>query len=125
MTSPKKILVVDDDAGARLLVEKILRSQQYDVIFAEDGLEALVKIKQERPDLVVLDVMMPEINGYDVCYQLRFNKDFERLPIILLTVRDQELDSMISDRVNIEYIPKPLNSVHLVKKVEELLKAKS
>ena len=117
----EKILVVDDDQSTIKIVESILTSQGYSILVAGDGLDALVKIKKEQPVLVVLDVMMPEINGYDVCYQLRFNKDFERIPILLLTVRQQEIDESIAKRVNIEYLHKPVNAKKLLEKVEYLL----
>ncbi|HBR14553.1 MAG TPA: two-component system response regulator [Candidatus Omnitrophica bacterium] len=117
----KKVLVVDDDHATLLLVKRALALKGYNVICASDGLDALVQIKKEKPDLVILDVMMPEINGYDVCYQLRFNKDFEQVPIILLTNRDQELDDSLSQRLNIEYLSKPFDTQVLLKKVETFL----
>ena len=97
---PEKILIVDDDPTSIKLVESILVKSNYETISAVDGLDALVKIKSENPDLVVLDIMMPEINGYDVCFQLRFNDEFKKLPIILLTKRERELDDKISQKVN-------------------------
>jgi len=119
-----KILIVDDDPSTVKLVEGLLRAKKYRTISAEDGLDALIKIKTEHPDLVVLDIMMPEINGYDVCYQLRFNDEFEKLPIILLTKRRKELDDLISKRANIEYVPKPLKSNLLLSKIKSLLAGK-
>ena len=116
-----KILVVDDDPATVKLVKEILLKNNYGVISAVDGLEALVKIKTEHPDLIVLDIVMPEINGYDVCYQLRFNDEFEKLPIILLTKREKELNEEISEKVNIEYIPKPLDTSLLLTKIKSLL----
>lgn len=117
----KKILTVDDDPTVTKLVGSILTANGYEVISASDGLEALAKIKKEQPDLVVLDVVMPEINGYDVCYQLRFNKDFEKVPIILLTSREQELDHTLAERSNIEYLQKPVHAKSFLQKVEQLL----
>ena len=118
----KKILVVDDEPATRKLVSELLKKQQYEVITANDGLDALNSIKKNHPDLVVLDIMMPEMNGYDVCYELRFNKQFEQLPIILLTKRSKELDDSIGKRVNIEYMSKPINTKLLLEKIESLLK---
>ena len=116
-----KILVVDDDPGNLRIVSAIVKFKGYEVLTAQDGLEALAKIKKEKPHLVVLDVMMPEINGYDVCYHLRFNKDFEKIPIILVTVRERELDESIGKRVNIDYIHKPVDSKVLIAKMDALL----
>ncbi len=117
----QKILIVDDDPVIVRLVEGILIANWYAVESAIDGLDALAKMKKIDPDLVVLDVMMPEINGYDVCYQLRFNKDFKKIPIVLLTYRKQELDSKIGDRTNIAYVPKPLDSGLLLREIANLL----
>ena len=117
----KKILVVDDDLGIVRLVGNLLKNHGYEVCSAMDGLEALVKIKEEKPDLVVLDIMMPEVNGYDVCYQLRFNEEFEHIPIVLLTARRQELDDDLGKKADIEYLSKPVDSKLLFEKIEALL----
>lgn len=120
----KKILVVDDDPVVIKLVETMLKNRGFDVDTAVDGLDALAKIKTSDPALIILDVMMPEINGYDVCYQLRFNDDFKRIPIILLTSRARELDKKISDRSNISYISKPVDANLILKEIEVLLDGK-
>jgi len=117
----EKILVVDDDPASVRLVEGILKNENYNVSSAQDGLDALVKIKNENPQLVVLDVMLPEINGYDICYQLRFNKEFEKIPIVLMTSREQEMDNAIGKRVNIDYVHKPVDSKLLIDKIRLLL----
>ena len=100
----KRILLVDDDPLVIKIVQKIIASTDYEADFCEDGLSALVKLKKNPLDLVILDVMMPEINGYDVCYQLRFNEEYEHVPIILLTVRDKELPEDLSQASDIAYI---------------------
>lgn len=117
----KKVLVVDDDPVVIRMVKSFLTTHGFDVVWAADGLDALVKIKKEKPQLVILDIMMPEVNGYDVCFQLRFNPDFERIPIVILTVREKELDDTISKRVNIEYVQKPVDLQVLSEKVKSLL----
>ncbi|MFT5169503.1 MAG: two-component system sensor histidine kinase/response regulator [Lysobacterales bacterium] len=117
----KKILLVDDDPIVVKIIMKLLVNNNYDIDLAKDGLDALVMIKENPPDLVILDVMMPEVNGYDVCYQLRFNDDYKKVPIILLTVRDRELVGDISERVDIEYIQKPIDIKVMSEKIELLL----
>ena len=117
-----KILIVDDDPSTLKLIEGILLVEGYETLRAVDGLDALVKIKTENPDLVVLDIMIPEINGYDVCYQLRFNDEFKKLPIILMTKRKKELDDDIGRKVNIDYVPKPVDPKLLLGKIDQLLK---
>lgn len=119
-----KIMIVDDDPVVIRLVGSILKTAGYSITSARDGLEALVKIKAEKPDLVILDIMMPEINGYDVCYQLRFNADYERVPILLLTAREKELEDNVALRANIEYLLKPADPELLLDKVSYLLSLK-
>ena len=117
----KKILLVDDDPLVIKIITKLLKGSDYMIEVAEDGLDALSRIKSMDPDLVILDVMMPEINGYDVCYQLRFNDEFKKVPIILLTVRENELSGDISERTAIEYVQKPIDVKILNEKIEMLL----
>lgn len=116
-----KILVVDDDPVTLKFLESILRQNGYEVSTAVDGLDALAKVKNDVPDLVVLDVMMPEINGYDVCYQVRFNDDFAKMPILLTTSRENELPPEIGEQLNIDYLQKPVNTELFLSKVRTLL----
>lgn len=119
--SNKKILIVDDEPINIQLVENILKDKDYDLVSADNGLDAMVMIKEEKPDLIVLDIMIPEINGYDICHQLRFNSEYDQIPILLYTCRDQELMAEIGSRVNIDYIQKPIDERVFVEKVENLL----
>ncbi len=114
-------MIVDDEPATLKLLQSILSSEDYEVVSATNGLDALVEIQHQHPDLVVLDIMMPEINGYDVCFQLRFNEKYEQIPIILLTKREQEIDDKISQRINIEYVPKPIDTSLLLDKIKFLL----
>jgi DNA-binding response OmpR family regulator len=117
----KKILVVDDDPVVLKLVQSILKANGYETDSATDGLDALVKLKKTPPDLVILDIIMPEVNGYDVCCELRFNKEFVQIPILILTETEQEIDDSIGKRVNIEYLHKPVVSSEVLDKVKYLL----
>lgn len=117
----KKILIVEDDRVAARLAEELLSKSGYQVQTVYDGIDALVEIKKTKFDLIVLDVMLPEMNGYDVCYQLRFNDEFEKTPILLLTGRDSELTDGLGERSNISYIQKPINKEIFLKMVEEIL----
>ncbi len=117
----KRILIVDDDPVVLHLVESMLKANGYEVDKAADGLDALVKIKQEPPDIVILDIIMPEINGYDVCCELRFNKEFMQIPILILTETEQEIEDSIGKRVNIEYLKKPVVVNLLLDKIKYLL----
>ncbi|MBU0469608.1 MAG: response regulator [Candidatus Omnitrophica bacterium] len=118
----KKILIVDDDVVIVRLVESFLLSKGFNVISESDGLSAMTTIKKENPDLIILDVILPEINGYDICYVLRFEDKFEHVPIILISERDKEIDEEIFEKTDIEYLQKPINTEILLEKIKHLLK---
>ena len=117
----KKILVVDDDPVVVKLVSELLKTRGFEVLTAADGIDCMVLVKNQRPDLIVLDIMMPEVNGYDVCHNIKFNKDYKEIPILLLTVRDQELDPRIGQMMGIEYMHKPLDREDMFRKINHLL----
>lgn len=117
----RKILVVDDDPTIQKLVSSILSAEGYEVSIAKDGIDAMVLLRKEKPDLLVLDIMMPEFNGYDVCHAIKFDKDLKDLPIIILTQREKELDSRLSALMGIEYFQKPVPVKELLAKVAQML----
>jgi CheY-like chemotaxis protein len=121
-TAPKKILVVDDDKAVITLLESLLSGQGYKVSAANDGLDAMVQVRNNVPDLIILDIMMPELNGYDVCGNLKFDERFKHIPIIVLTSREQELAPGISQLMGIDYMPKPIDSKILLEKIQTVLK---
>ena len=121
-TAPKKILVVDDDKAVITLLESLLSSQGYKVSAANDGLDAMVQVRNNIPDLIILDIMMPELNGYDVCSNLKFDERFKHIPIIVLTSREQELTPRISRLMGISYMHKPIDSKILLEKIQNILK---
>ena len=82
---PKKILIVDDDPDLVEAVTMILESKKYDVVAAYGGIEGLDKAKTEKPDLIVLDVMMPDKDGYAVCKELKADPQLNKIPVLLLT----------------------------------------
>ena len=118
----KKVLVVDDDPMVIKMLEKILSNQGFEVAVASDGLEAMVQVKKHHPQLIVLDIMMPEINGYDVCRNLKFDSPYKDIPILLLTSRDQEIDPRIGQMMGINYLQKPLNREAFLAKIGQILK---
>jgi DNA-binding response OmpR family regulator len=118
----KKILVVDDDPTIIKLLEGLLKQNGYDVSTATDGLDAMAQVKKATPDLIILDIMMPEINGYEVCSHLKFDDRYKDIPIIIFTARDQELDPRVSRMMGIEYMQKPLNRDFLMSTIEKILK---
>lgn len=116
------ILVVDDDADIRDLVGFKLELSGYEVRSVGDGPSALAAVDEGLPDLVVLDVMMPGMSGYDVCRQLREKPATRHLPIIMLTARaqDRDVDTGFSSGAD-DYVVKPFNPQELVRRVSALL----
>ncbi len=122
MSDKKKILVADDDPTVVKFLESILLGKGYEVVKAKDGLEAMVQVKDHKPQLIVLDIMMPEINGYDVCRNLKFDSPYKDIPVLLLTSRDQEIDPRIGQMMGISYLQKPVNREAFLTKIDQLLK---
>jgi len=88
----KKILIVDDEPNITKLLESRLRANGYEVVTACDGQEGLDKTQKEKPDLIILDVMLPKLNGYEVCRMLRSDKQYNPIPIVMLTACGQVTD---------------------------------
>jgi DNA-binding response OmpR family regulator len=129
----KKILVVDDDPDILDAVTMILESQDYKVVTARDGIEALANLKAENPDLMILDLLMPKMDGWAVCKELqdpRWSK-YRGMPILILTsVREEasrrryELETGLELDVD-DYVEKPFSPDILLERVERLIKKKS
>jgi CheY-like chemotaxis protein len=118
-----KILVVDDEPTIVRLMEFILARQGHEMIVAVNGEEALEKIRSQQPDLVLLDIMMPRIDGYEVAQRLRADPATATLPIIMLSAKAQEEDIRRGVEVGVdEYVTKPFSPDHLVQVVSEYLK---
>lgn len=118
----KKILIVDDDRSITTMLQGLLSAAGYTVLVAYDGLDAMVQVKSHLPDAIILDVMMPEINGYDVCSNLKFDEKYKHIPIIVLTSREQELDQRIAKFMGIDYMHKPIDRKILLEKIQNALK---
>ncbi|MCM8775120.1 MAG: response regulator [Candidatus Omnitrophica bacterium] len=118
----KKILVVDDEINILTMVEARLRGNGYDVITAMDGQEGLAKARSENPDLIILDIMLPKIDGYKVCRMLKFDEQYKHIPIILFSARTQDSDLEIGEQQGADaYITKPFEQEVLLAKIVELL----
>ncbi len=118
----KRILVVDDEIYIVHILEFSLTMEGYSVLTASDGEEALRIIEQERPDLVVLDIMMPKLDGYEVCRRLRQDEQFRSLPVILLSAKGRPIDREAGLSAGADdYITKPFSPRKLLEKMRELL----
>ena len=115
-----KILVADDEANIIKLLRLYLREAGYEVVAAHDGREALERFRAESPDLVVLDLMMPHMNGFDVCTEIRKDSD---VPVIMLTARSDDVDKIVGLEMGADdYITKPFNPREVVARVKANLR---
>ncbi len=114
------ILVVDDEANIRDLAQLYLEKDGYRVVTAVDGLQALDLIKQDSPTLMVLDLMLPELDGWEVCRRVRQDSN---LPILMLTARDDDIDKIVGLEMGADdYLTKPFNPRELVARVRAILR---
>lgn len=121
-----KIMVVDDEPDVVDLVKLVLESDGFDVVMAYSGKEALDKIGQEMPDLVLLDIMMPQMDGWEVYSRIRANPKTKDIPVAMLTAKSQSIDKMIGLHVVKvdDYITKPFGRSELLERVKRILKEK-
>ncbi len=126
MNERARILVVDDDPRNVRLMESILRSGGYPVLTALDGAEALEKIASERPDAVLLDVMMPRMSGFEVCEQLRRQRETRLLPIIMVTALNALEEKVQALELGADdFLSKPVNRTELLAKLRSILRVKA
>ncbi len=119
----KKILIVDDEPHMIELVKAVLTIEGYDVTTASDGKEGLEKLEKMKPDLVILDMMMPGMSGREVCEKIRSNPKTKNLKVVFVTVaRFSEVGKQVLDKMNVsDYITKPFENADLVKRVKKLI----
>lgn len=118
----KKILIADDEPNIVISLEFLLKREGYEVVVAHDGVEALARVRAERPDLAILDVMMPRRNGFEVCQDLRQDPEFKDLRIMMLTAkgRDTEVSKGLALGADV-YMTKPFSTRELLAKVKALI----
>jgi DNA-binding response OmpR family regulator len=118
-----KVLIVDDEPDIVESIRFRLEAEDIECIEAYDGEEALAKARNELPDLILLDIMMPKMNGYKVSRLLKFDAAFEEVPLIMLTARGQAKDIKIGEETGAdEYITKPFDMEAMVESVKKHLK---
>ena len=121
----ERLLIVDDEKDFVRAIADRLEAKGFDIIEAFDGKEGLEKAYKEKPDVIVLDVMMPEMNGYDVCRKLKLDEKFKNTPVIMLTGKFQPNDVEFGKEMGADaYLTKPLDLELLLHKVNALLRLK-
>jgi DNA-binding response OmpR family regulator len=115
---PHRVLVVDDEANILLSLEFLMKKAGYEVRTARDGEEALAEMRKARPDLVLLDVMMPKRNGFDVCEMIRANPEWKDVRVIMLTAKGRDVEREKGLAVGADdYITKPFSTREVVERV--------
>jgi len=119
---PKEILIVDDEPSIVVPIQFLMEQQGYSVLVAENGEDALDVIYKYKPDLILLDIMLPRIDGYEVCEIVRLNPEYRGIKIIFLTAKGREVEIAKGLSLGADaYITKPFSNTELVAKVQELL----
>ncbi len=117
-----KILVVDDEVYILHILEFSLGAEGFEVITANNGEIAVEKAIQEKPDLIVLDIMMPGLDGYETCRRLKREPETKHIPVILLTAKGRDSDKRLGFEVGaIDYVVKPFSPNRLIGRVEEII----
>jgi len=118
----KKILVVDDEADLVETVRFPLEMEGFNVLVSYNGEDALNQARKEKPDLILLDLMLPKLDGYKVCRLLKFDEKYKHIPILMLTAKTQEKDKILGKETGAdEYITKPFDIDDLMKRVKAYL----
>ena len=125
MESENTILIVDDEKIGRDTLEALLYNQGYHLIFARDGSEALSMVAQFEPDVILLDVMMPHLDGFEVCRRLKADPQWRFIPVILVTALDGEEDLLTGIEAGADdFLSKPINGLKLRARIRSMLRLK-
>jgi len=118
----KKILLVDDSATILMMERTILMKGPYDVVTASDGEQGVAKALTEKPDLILMDVIMPRMNGFEACRRIREEEGIRATPIIMVTTRGEETNVELGYQAGCsDYVTKPINAVELMTKLKSYL----
>lgn len=120
----KHLLIVEDETEILSFISDYLKEKGYTVSIARDGLDGLNKARHHSPDLIVLDVNLPKMNGFQVCRLLKYDQSYSHIPIILWTWKEEDKDRETGMSSGADaYIPKPFSLPELIEKIESLLQA--
>jgi len=117
-----RILIVEDEPDLRILLKIHLEKVGFECIEAEDGIVALEKVKKQKPDLIILDLMLPNLPGEQVCKEIKTGKETKHIPVIMLTAKDSDVDRIIGRVVGADvYLTKPCDMAILMENIDKLL----
>ncbi|HEY5954946.1 MAG TPA: response regulator [Polyangiaceae bacterium] len=123
--SKKRILIVDDSKTALMMLQMVLKRRSYEIVTANNGREAVEKAKEHHPDLILMDVMMPELGGFDAVVAIRKESDYA-MPIIMVTTRGEPENIERGYQCGCtDYVTKPIDALELISKIEALLNTPS
>ena len=118
----KKILLVDDSETSLMMSRMVLSKGDYDIVMARNGEEGVAKAAAERPDLILLDVVMPKMDGFEACRRIRTGQDTSTIPVILVTTRGEETNLETGYASGCcDYVTKPINGLELLTKIRTFL----
>ena len=122
MAGKPRILLVDDEPSIVKMVGKRLEVEGFDVLIAMDGQDGLAKARTQSPDLIVLDLMLPKLNGYEVCTMLKQDSRYQKIPVVMFTAKAQEKDEKLGLECGADaYVRKPFRAQELLGKIRSLL----
>ena len=117
-----KVLIVDDESFFSQPIKMFLERSGHEVSVAADGMAGLTKAREEHPDIILMDLMLPALNGYQVCRMLKFDEEYRNIPVIICSAKDTEKDREMGKQSGAdEYVTKPISPVELVKIIENHL----
>lgn len=119
----KKVLIVDDEINILELLDFNLKKSGFEVLRAEDGISAIEICKSNKPDIMILDLMLPDLDGVEVCKNIRLNKETRHIPIIMLTAKSDEIDKIIGLEIGADdYVTKPFSVRELIARIKTVLR---
>ena len=122
MYEGKKVLIVDDSKVERLILKEILKELKFSIFEAENAVEGIQKANEIKPDLILMDVVMPGMNGFQATHQITFNESMKDIPVIMCTSKNQATDKIWGQRQGAKsYIVKPIQKELLIAEIEKLL----
>ncbi|RLD18999.1 MAG: hypothetical protein DRI36_00130 [Caldiserica bacterium] len=121
----KKILIIEDEDNLRSFLVEHFHSIGYAVVEARDGLSGFEKVRKEKPDLVILDIRLPKMSGWEVCKKVKMDKNYKNIPILMLTSENEPVSELLGLSLGaVEYITKPFSLEELTKKIDKLVNSK-